>query len=108
MSQIITNRVRTSRRALLKGLTAAGAQIVLLPVARFRSDLYKRIAADRSGRFTLTDIAPGEYKLFAFESLSAGDEFNPDYMRPYEALGYPIHIIESTANSRDIRAVPKP
>jgi hypothetical protein len=29
MSQIITNRLRTSRRALLKGLTAAGAQIVI-------------------------------------------------------------------------------
>src|SRR5690349_14175978 len=29
MSQIITHRVRTSRRALLKGLTAAGARIVI-------------------------------------------------------------------------------
>src|SRR5258708_32878512 len=29
MSQIITNRVRTSRRALLKGLAAAGARIVI-------------------------------------------------------------------------------
>ena len=29
MSQIITSRVRTSRRALLKGLTAAGARIVV-------------------------------------------------------------------------------
>src|SRR5450432_1534026 len=29
MSQIITDRVRTSRRALLKGLTAAGAQIMI-------------------------------------------------------------------------------
>jgi hypothetical protein len=29
MSQIITDRVRTSRRALLKGLTAAGARIVI-------------------------------------------------------------------------------
>src|SRR5215469_419827 len=29
MSQIIINRVRTSRRALLKGLTAAGAKIVI-------------------------------------------------------------------------------
>ena len=28
MSQVITNRVRLSRRALLKGLTAAGSQIV--------------------------------------------------------------------------------
>src|ERR1700723_1401632 len=29
MSQIITNRVRTSRRALLKGIAAAGARIVI-------------------------------------------------------------------------------
>src|ERR1035438_10129121 len=29
MSQVITNRVRTSRRALLKGLTAAGARIAI-------------------------------------------------------------------------------
>ena len=29
MSQVITNRVRLSRRALLKGLTAAGSQIVV-------------------------------------------------------------------------------
>ena len=29
MSQVITNRVRTSRRTLLKGLTAAGAQIAV-------------------------------------------------------------------------------
>jgi hypothetical protein len=29
MSQIITNRIRTSRRALLKGITAAGARIVV-------------------------------------------------------------------------------
>ena len=28
MSQVITNRVRLSRRALLKGLTAAGSQML--------------------------------------------------------------------------------
>jgi hypothetical protein len=86
---------------------AGGAHIVLLPVARFRSDLYKGVTADRNGRFTMIDIAPGEYRLFAFESLAAGDEFNPDYMRVYEGQGYPIHIVESMANSRDIRTVPK-
>ena len=29
MSQVITNRVRLSRRAILKGLTAAGSQIAV-------------------------------------------------------------------------------
>src|SRR6476660_6664618 len=40
MSQVITNRIRISRRALLKGVTASGARIVVgLPplVAMFNS-----------------------------------------------------------------------
>src|SRR5204863_4945360 len=49
---------------------ATGARIVLLPEARFRSDLYKITVADRNGRFTMTGISPGEYKLFAFETLA--------------------------------------
>ena len=55
MSQIITNRVRTSRRALLKGITAAGARIVDWPSAtgvdvQFRRDRLCGHAAPASRR----------------------------------------------------------
>ena len=87
---------------------AVGARIVLLPEARFRSDLYKSVAADRTGRFTFSDIAPGEYRLFAFEALETGAEFDPELMKLYEAQGRGVRIAESMANSIDIRVVPKP
>ena len=53
MSQIITNRVRTSRRSLLKGITAAGARIAIgLPplVSMFNSIGHGVCGHARNGR----------------------------------------------------------
>ena len=50
MSQVITNRLRTSRRALLKGMTAAGARIAVgLPplISMFNSTGTAYAAAER-------------------------------------------------------------
>jgi len=87
---------------------AAAARVVLLPEARFRTDLYKSVVADRSGRFAFTGIAPGEYRLFAFEALEMGAEFDPETMKSYEAQGRRMNIGEAVTNIMDIRVVPKP
>ena len=54
MSQVITKRIRISRRALLQGVTASGARIVIgLPplVAMFNSNgTAYAAAATKSGR----------------------------------------------------------
>ena len=49
MSQVITNRVRLSRRAVLKGLTASGAQILvgLPPLVSMFNSPGTAYAADR-------------------------------------------------------------
>ena len=85
----------------------AAARVVLLPEARFRSDLYKSAAADRTGRFMFTDITPGEYRLFAFEVLESGAEFDPDFMKSFELQGRGIHVADSLGNIMDIRTVPR-
>jgi 5-hydroxyisourate hydrolase-like protein (transthyretin family) len=106
--------VRGAGAARLTGIATnsrsepAAARIVLLPEARFRSDLYKSAVTDRTGRFTFTDIEPGEYRLFAFEVLETGAEFDPEFMKAYEPQGRGIHVVESGTNSMDIRTVPKP
>jgi hypothetical protein len=84
------------------------ARVVLLPEARFRSDLYRSVVADRNGRFMLSDIEPGEYRLFAFEVLESGAEFDPEFMKSYELQGSSVHIAESITNIMDIRSVPRP
>jgi hypothetical protein len=106
--------VRRSGSARLTGTAInarsepAAARVVLLPEARFRSDLYRSVAADRNGRFTFSDIEPGDYRLFAFEVLETGAEFDPEFMKSYELQGSGIHIAESMTNNMDIRTVPKP
>lgn len=71
-----------------------GAQVVLVPESesRFRFDRYRRAVSGEDGTFSLRGIAPGEYKLFAWDSIESNAELNAEYMRAYENLGTPVRI----------------
>jgi hypothetical protein len=72
----------------------SGAQVVLVPESesRFRFDRYRRAVSGEDGSFSLRGIAPGEYKLFAWDSIESNAELNAEYMRAYENLGTPVRI----------------
>ena len=63
-----------------------GATVVLVPepAKRHRQDLYKSVSSDQNGRFRLTAIPPGEYKLFAWDSIDAGAWQDPDFLQVFE------------------------
>ena len=73
---------------------AANRAIVLVPDLRLRhrSDLYKSVFTDGSGRFRITGVTPGDYKLFAFDEVEAGIWEDPDFIRNYEDRGKPVHV----------------
>ncbi|HET9943948.1 MAG TPA: carboxypeptidase-like regulatory domain-containing protein, partial [Terriglobia bacterium] len=73
-----------------------GVQAVLIPDARQRTDLYKTATTDQTGHFVMRGLAPGDYKLFAWEALENYGYFDPDVMRRAEALGKPVHVGESS------------
>lgn len=77
-------------------LPVSGAQVVLVPNPdrRWRNDLYKTTTTDQFGRFTLTGLAPGEYKLFAWEEIETGAYQDPEFLRPYEKRGESLHVGE--------------
>jgi hypothetical protein len=66
-----------------------GATITLVPDAlrRQRPDQYRVASAGEEGRFSIGGIPPGEYKIFAWESIEANAWMSADFMRPYEDLG---------------------
>lgn len=74
----------------------SGAQVILIPEPRRRTrdDLYKTTNTDQDGRFTLRGIAPGEYKLFAWEDVDTGAYRDPDFLRPYEDRGKAARVEE--------------
>ena len=81
----------------------AHADVVLVPAFSRRSNLmfYDRTISDEKGQFTFTGIAPGEYKVFAFEQLADTAEQNPTFMARYETLGLSVTV--NPGSTTDIR-----
>jgi hypothetical protein len=68
------------------GQPAAATQVTLAPATEYdaRSDLLKRAVTDASGNFQIKDVAPGEYKIFAWESDPEGSSQNAEFRKPFE------------------------
>ena len=69
-----------------------GATVVLIPndaALRTRFDYTRDAVTDQAGHFELKGVAPGEYKLFAWDDIEESSWFDPDVLRGYEAKGKP-------------------
>lgn len=91
-----------------KGEPVSNAVIVAAPEARLRGreDRYCKTASDQSGRFTLRGIAPGEYTLFAWESLDGEAYLNPDFLKSYEGQGSALRVGEGERKSVQVQGIP--
>ena len=88
----------------------SGATVVLIPEANRRSDarLYKATNTDDNGHFSLQGIAPGEYKLFAWEDVENGAYQDPDFLRSYEERGKSVRVEEGARLSNQLELIPAP
>lgn len=87
---------------------AAGATVVLVPEAKLREyqDAYKITVSDQNSRFSLKNLEPGDYKLFAWEDVEYGAYMDPDFLRPLEDRGQSISIQESSHESVQVNLIP--
>jgi hypothetical protein len=86
---------------------SAAATVVLVPSSnrRGRFDLYRTAATDSSGRASLTNIAPGSYKLFAWQDIEENAWQNTETMRPFEDRGVLVTISENRRTSQTITVI---
>jgi hypothetical protein len=72
----------------------AFTRVVLVPSAPYRHNfsLYKTATADFKGRFVIPDVAPGDYKLFAWANIPEGAWTNADLMKEYETRGTAVGV----------------
>ena len=85
-----------------------GAAVVLVPdePRRAQTQLYKDVPTDQYGRFDIKGIAPGSYKLFAWEEVEPGAYQDPDFLKPFEALGERKAIREGSRESAQLKLIP--
>jgi hypothetical protein len=79
----------------------AATRITLIPDMPRRGNalLYKSAISNPTGSFTLSGVAPGNYKLFAWEHYPAGAEQDPDFMRDYDVLGTSVSVSAGIAQA---------
>jgi 5-hydroxyisourate hydrolase-like protein (transthyretin family) len=86
---------------------AAGIQAVLVPdESRFRNELFINAVTDQEGRFALRGVAPGTYRLFAWEYVEANSFFDPEVLRRYEQQGVPVRVREGETAVLEVKIIP--
>jgi hypothetical protein len=81
-----------------------GATVVLLPegAKREQADLVKFSTTDQSGRYNMSGIAPGRYKLFAWDVIEMGQWSDPEFVAPFESRGKAVTVEENAKLAEDL------
>ena len=108
------NIVVSMRTATLEGEVDAGlpaskrAGILIAPVGPYHglTRFYYNTAADDEGKFKLSGIAPGKYKLFAFEKMTPTNFLAPEAVDQLDDLGETIEFAEGATLQARPKLVP--
>ena len=86
----------------------ADAVVAAVPEARFRShpERYRKAVTDQSGHFILRGLPPGDYTLFAWESVDGDAYYNPEFLKNYEGQGKALSLTEGERKSLQLKAIP--
>jgi len=85
----------------------ASAVVALVPNNSLRYHVTHRwISTDAAGTYQFPVVTPGDYLLFAWESIETGGWQDAGVLRDYEPQGKAIHVDEGGAISVDLEAIP--
>jgi uncharacterized surface anchored protein len=91
-----------------KSAAAATAVLVPDPPYRHRLDLYYSSGSDASGRAHFESLAPGDYRIFAWDEVPADAWQDIDFIRSYEDRGKLIHIGEGSGQVVELQLISRP
>jgi hypothetical protein len=90
------------------GQAVSSATAVLVPdiANRSRRDFYRSAVTDDAGVFRFQGIAPGDYKVFAWEEIEVSSWLDPAIVRPHESRGKPIRIQDGSRENVEAVVIP--
>jgi len=85
----------------------SGALVVLAPDPphREREEMYSVKATDAFGHFSLLGLPPGDFKLFAWETVQGTNYTDPDFFKAFEDHGTPVHIGEGQQQTVQLEVI---
>jgi protocatechuate 3,4-dioxygenase beta subunit len=91
-----------------KNQPVGNATVVAVPDSAHREQLdrYQQAMTDQHGHFTLRGLSPGSYTLFAWDHVEEGAYYDPEFLKPFEHGGEPVHLAEGTRQTVLLKALP--
>jgi hypothetical protein len=104
---ISPNGARIEGGVVEDGEPAPGATVVLIPDPpnRHREDLFRATQTDQHGAFLLSGIAPGDYRLFAWDAMEGEAYKAPEFIERYESQGSSVRIKEGGIQRAELRLI---
>jgi len=82
------------------------AVVVLIPEGKSDQLIrYKTARTDSSGRYVIHGIAPGKYKLFAWDSIPEYAYFSKEIQDRFNRYGTSVTISENNDTHSDIKVI---
>jgi len=102
------------REHACEALTARLLHAAVVPVLTLPQDpdrhghpsFYRTAVADANGGFTLADLTPGAYRIFAWEEVEAGAWLDLEFVRPIAAKGVALSLKEDDQKTAQSAAIP--
>ncbi|MDX2153379.1 MAG: carboxypeptidase regulatory-like domain-containing protein [Bryobacteraceae bacterium] len=88
----------------------APATVVLVPEGDRRADarFYYTTSAAEDGRFRFASVAPGDYRVFAWQDVEPGSWFDRDFIAPDESRAPRVSLRESSREQVATPVIPSP
>ena len=102
-----SNAGRVDGKVVLKdGKAALRSTVVIVPNNdRDRADLVQDTVSSSDGNFRFFGIAPGDYKVFAWDQIEKFSWFDPEVLKRCESQGVLIHVGEGARQNVQLTSI---
>jgi hypothetical protein len=78
------------------GNNAPGSVVTIEPVETGPglTDLFRRMDTDQDGRFSFKGLSPGTYRVFGWDRLDPGQQFDPELLKAHEDKSITVTVAE--------------
>jgi hypothetical protein len=92
------------------GPAVQGALVAFVPDPPLREEpsRYSTAKTDQYGHFIAANLAPGNYKVFAWERIHDGEYQDPEFLRSVEDQGAAVEVSGGQKTTVELKLVPSP